>query len=316
MLDRFGRDISYLRLSVTDLCNLRCRYCMPEAGVCKKAHSDMMTEEETLQALTTAADLGITKVRITGGEPLTKPNILSLCRGASAIEGIRELCLTTNGTLLADMAASLRDAGVQRINLSLDTLDREKYRRLTGQDALEQALKGLDAALEAGFQRVKLNCVLIGGFNDDEIPAMAELTRKYPMDVRFIELMPMNRETIYSPEAYLPCSAVLQALPEAVYEKTDGVAVCYRLPEAQGTVGLITPLSHHFCGSCTRLRLTADGMLRPCLHSPLSISIRGFSGDALRQRFLEAIRQKPAGHNGLSPEHPSLSDRTMNQIGG
>jgi len=316
MKDCFGREISYLRLSVTDLCNLRCRYCMPETGVCKKAHSDMMTEEETLQALSVAAELGITKVRITGGEPLIKPNILSLCHGAAAIDGIREVCLTTNGTLLPKLAVPLREAGVQRINLSLDTLNREKYRRLTGQDALEQALRGLDAALNAGFQKVKLNCVLIGGFNDEEVPAMADLTRRYPLDVRFIELMPIHRETVFPSEAYLPCSSVLSQLPEAEAVQPDGVAARYRLPGAQGTVGLITPLSHHFCGSCSRLRLTADGFLRPCLHSPLSFSIRGLTKDALRERFVEAIRQKPAGHKGLSPEHPSLSDRTMNQIGG
>ncbi len=316
MKDLFDREISYLRLSVTELCNLRCRYCMPEDGICKKRHEDMMTEEETLLALEAAAAVGINKVRITGGEPLVNPNILSLCRGAAAIDGIQKLCLTTNGILLPELALPLHEAGVQRVNLSLDTLNRDKYQWLTRRDHLSKAFQGLEAALDAGFQRVKVNCVLIGGFNDDEIPAMADLTRRYPVDVRFIELMPMCKNSGFSPAAYVPCSAVIKALPEVVSAGTDGVADCYRLPDGQGTVGLITPLSHLFCGSCSRLRLTADGFLRPCLHSPLSLSIRGLNGDAMKEQFRKAIRQKPAAHPGLSPEQPSLSDRNMNQIGG
>ena len=193
MTDSFGRAITYLRVSVTELCNLRCQYCMPAEGVCKRSHAAMMTEEELLRAVRIAAQLGITKVRVTGGEPLVKKNILSICRSIAAIPGIQELCLTTNGTLLPSMANDLRAAGVHRINLSLDTLNAEKYARITRIGRLDDALRGLTAALSAGFDRVKLNAVLLGGFNDDEIPALAGLTREYPVDVRFIEWMPMGQ---------------------------------------------------------------------------------------------------------------------------
>ena len=191
MIDALGRNITYLRISVTDKCNLRCRYCMPEEGVCKRNHADMMTEDEIIRAVEVAAELGITKVRITGGEPLVKKNILSICRRTAAVAGIREVCLTTNGVLLPQLAKELREAGVTRLNLSLDTLDPEKYAYITRTGQMENFRKGLVAAFEAGFEKIKLNSVLIGGFNDSEIEALAGLTMEYPMDVRFIELMPM-----------------------------------------------------------------------------------------------------------------------------
>ena len=173
MTDSFGRNISYLRLSVTELCNLRCRYCMPEAGVCKKRHEEMLTQEETVTAVRAAASLGITKLRVTGGEPLVKPNIVPLCRELAAVDGIRELCLTTNGITLPALAKPLREAGVARLNISLDTLDADKYRYITRNGSLSDALAGIEAALVAGFEKIKLNAVLIGGFNDDEIRALA-----------------------------------------------------------------------------------------------------------------------------------------------
>ena len=197
MVDSFGRDITYMRVSVTELCNLRCRYCMPEEGICKKTHEQMLTEEEMITAIRAGASLGIRKLRITGGEPLVKNNILSICRRASQVPGIRELCITTNGTLLSALAGPLREAGVRRVNISLDTLDAEKFRYISRCGELSQAADGIRAALEAGFEMVKLNTVLIGGFNDDEIPALAELTRRYPLDLRFIELMPMGRRPFF-----------------------------------------------------------------------------------------------------------------------
>ena len=178
MIDSYGRNITYLRISVTELCNLRCRYCMPAEGVCKKNHSDMMTEDEIILAVEAAASLGITKLRITGGEPLVKRNILSICQRAAAVEGIGELCLTTNGILLPRLARDLRQAGVNRLNLSLDTLDPEKYAYITRIGTLDQFRSGLDAALEAGFEKIKINSVLIGGFNDMDAKVMAELTRR------------------------------------------------------------------------------------------------------------------------------------------
>ena len=184
MIDSFNRNITYLRLSVTELCNLRCRYCMPEEGVCKKRHEDMLTQEEMLQAVRVCAALGIRKVRITGGEPLVKPNIVSLCREIAAVRGIGELCLTTNGTLLAPVAEQLKQAGVDRLNISLDTLDEEKYRMITRGGELSEARRGIEAAMDAGFRKIKINTVLIGGFNIDEIVSLANLTRQYPVDVR------------------------------------------------------------------------------------------------------------------------------------
>ena len=317
MIDSMGRNITYLRISVTELCNLRCRYCMPADGVCKKRHDQMLTEEELIRAVKAAASLGITKLRITGGEPLIKKNIVSICRRAAAVPGIGEVCLTTNGLLLPELAAPLREAGVRRINLSLDTLDPEKYAYITRGGSLEQALAGLQAALDAGFEKIKLNAVLIGGFNDGEIPQLAELTRRFPVDMRFIEMMPMYDGGDFGPEAYLPVSRVLEQLPEARPETADGgVARLYRLPGAQGRIGLISPLSDHFCGQCNRLRLTADGRLKPCLHGPEELSIKGLSLEEMTRRLQQAIRNKPAWHGELTPSRRSQAGRNMNQIGG
>ena len=177
MKDNFGRQITYMRLSVTDLCNLRCRYCMPEDGICKKRHEEILTEEEIILAVQAAASLGVTKLRITGGEPLVRCNILSICQHAAAVEGIEEVCLTTNGILLPELARPLRTAGVSRVNLSLDTLNAKKYAHITRRGTLDEAMAGLEAALSAGFDKVKINSVLIGGFNDDEIIYLAELTK-------------------------------------------------------------------------------------------------------------------------------------------
>ena len=317
MEDRFGRRITYLRLSVTELCNLRCRYCMPDDGVCKKRHEDMLTEEEMIAAVEAAASLGISKVRITGGEPLVKKNIVSICRRTAAVEGIREVCLTTNGTLLPALAAPLRQAGVTRVNISLDTLDEEKYTYITRRGTLQQALDGIRAALDAGFEKVKINTVLIGGFNDDEILSLADLTRSLPVDVRFIELMPMYDSGDFSASAFRSCDTVLQALPEAEPARSDGgVARLYHLPGALGNIGLIRPISEHFCAACNRLRLTADGKLKPCLHSGDEYSIKGLSKEQMAEQMRAAILAKPQWHEPLSYCARSRAHRDMNQIGG
>ena len=316
MTDRYGRAVTYLRLSVTELCNLRCRYCMPEEGLRKRAHEDMLTEEEMVTAVEAAASLGVTKLRITGGEPLVKRNILSICEHCGAVEGIRELCLTTNGTLLPPLAEPLRAAGVSRVNISLDTLDPAKYAAVTRRGTLEEALAGIESALNAGFRRVKLNAVLMGGFNDDEIPALADLTRRWPVDVRFIELMPMYAGG-FGPGAFLPAETVLAALPELEPRPADGgVARLFRLPGAQGDVGLISPVSDHFCAACTRLRLTADGRIKPCLHSCQEYRVMGMGFAEMREQFRRAILAKPACHGTLTPGEISGAGRDMNQIGG
>ncbi len=317
MRDAFGREINYLRISVTELCNLRCRYCMPADGVCKREHDEMLTEEEIVLAVQTAAELGVTKLRITGGEPLVKKNIVSICGKAAQVPGIREVCITTNGTLLPQLAVPLREAGVARLNISLDTLDAEKFRYITRLGELEQALGGIEAALAAGFEKIKLNAVLIGGFNDDEIPQLAELTRRWPVDLRFIEMMPMYDGGDFSEGSFISSDVVLQKLPELTEEPRDGgVARLYRLPGAQGRIGLISPLSAHFCGECNRIRLTADGRLKPCLHGREEFSIKGLDAAGMRAQFEKAILAKPAWHGELNYAHRSRSGRNMNRIGG
>ena len=317
MIDRLGRNITYMRISVTDKCNLRCRYCMPEDGVCKKDHRQMMTEDEIITAVEAAASLGITKLRITGGEPLVKKNIVSICRRAAEVEGIKEVCLTTNGVLLPQLAKPLKEAGVKRLNLSLDTLDPEKYAYITRIGRLDHFLTGLDAAFEAGFEKIKINAVLIGGFNDNEIRQLADLTKQYPVDMRFIEMMPMYDSGDFDAQAFIPYTKVLDHLPEAVPVQHDGgVAKLYRLPGAKGNIGLISPISAHFCGDCNRIRLTADGKIKPCLHASDEYSLKGLDFDGMKQVLEEAIWNKPAWHGDLDAVHRSQAGRNMNQIGG
>ena len=317
MIDTYGRRISYLRLSVTELCNLRCRYCMPEDGVCKKRHDEMLTQEEMIQAVRASAALGIRKLRITGGEPLVKGNIVELCREAAALDGIDEVCLTTNGTLLPRLAAPLREAGVSRLNISLDTLDADKYRYITRVGSLDDALSGIEAALCAGFEKIKINSVLIGGFNDDEIADLASLTCRYPVDVRFIELMPMYDSGDFGPEAFIPFTVVTDRLPELIPVPADGgVAKLFRLPDAKGNIGLISPVSAHFCAECNRIRITADGKIKPCLHSSDEISIKGLDYTGMLETIRTAILSKPKWHGELSYSERSHAARNMNQIGG
>lgn len=317
MTDQYGREINYMRLSVTELCNLRCRYCMPAEGVCKKRHEDMLTEDEMIMAVEAAASLGINKLRITGGEPLVKKNIVSICRRAAAVEGIGEVCLTTNGIMLPRLAKSLKEAGVRRLNISLDTLDRDKYAYITRIGSLEQAVGGIHAALEAGFEKVKINSVLIGGFNDDEISDLAELTRRYPVDLRFIEMMPMYDGGDFGKDSFIPYTRVLEVLPELEPVEPDGgVARLYRLPGALGNVGLISPVNAHFCGSCNRIRLTADGKLKPCLHSASEYGIKGLDFDGMRSVMEKVIYNKPAWRGLLDADNRSHAGRNMNQIGG
>lgn len=317
MKDTFEREITYLRISLTDLCNLRCTYCMPPEGVEKREHRQILSLEEIAEIARAAAALGVRKIRLTGGEPLVRRGVTALCRQLREIGELEELTLTTNGILLPGMAAELKAAGVDRVNVSLDTLDPEKYRRITRIGNLEDALAGIQAAREAGLTPLKLNCVLIGGFNDDEIPSLAALTAREPVEVRFIELMPIGDTAGFGPEAYLPCEAVLERLPGLERLPEDGgVAERYRLPGAAGTVGLIRPLSRCFCSRCNRIRLTADGCLKPCLHSREEIPVRGLHGEELRRQLERAIRHKPEQHGELSARLRSEADRNMNQIGG
>ena len=296
MKDQYGRTVDYLRLSVTDLCNYRCRYCMPPEGVEKLPHSSILSLEEYVEIAAAAVGLGITKIRVTGGEPLVRRGIVELCRALRAIPGLRELCLTTNGSQLTALAAPLRDAGVDRLNISLDTLHPEHFRAMTRTGSLEDVLSGIQAAERAGFKQLKLDTVT------------------HPWEVRFIELMPMGPCAGWDKECFLPADTVLARLPELKALPPEGVARRFRLPGAVGTVGLIAPLSHEFCGDCRRIRVTADGRLKGCLHSREEISLRGLHGPALKDALRRGIFQKPRGH--CLTEGPSGTPRTMNEIGG
>lgn len=312
MRDRYARNITYLRLSVTDLCSLRCRYCMPADGVPKRDHAEICSVEELVEIARAAADCGVRKVRLTGGEPLVRRGILDICRGISAIEGAEELCLTTNGVALSQLAGPLKEAGVDRLNVSLDTLRQDRFAYMTRVGRLEDVFRGLEAAAGAGFTGTKLNVVLMKDFNDDEIPDFVNLARKYPVEVRFIELMPIGEGRNAQ---FLPAQAVLDACPDLRPAEGSGVARRYRPESGPGLVGLIEPMSHRFCGDCDRIRVTADGKLKPCLHSDQEIPLRGLHGEALRRAIQDGIAAKPERHH-MDETGRSEAGRSMHQIGG
>ena len=314
MKDGYGRDIYYLRLSVTDLCNLRCVYCMPAGGVEKRRHEDVLTVEELEEIARSAGRCGIRKIRLTGGGPLGRRGIVDICARTAAAPGVEEVCMTTNGLLLPKLAPELRKAGLRRVNISLDTLSPELYRELTRVGNIEDAVSGLKAALD-NFETVKINAVLIGGINEPEIRQMVYITKDAPVELRFIELMPIGECAHWPRERFLENSAVLEAVPELEPCGTSGVARLFSLPNARGRVGLISPLSSHFCPECNRIRITPDGRLKPCLHSAQEIELRGFHGAELDAKLREGICAKPMRHH-LSPASPSESLRGMSRIGG
>lgn len=315
MLDGEGRLIEYLRLSVTDRCNCRCTYCMPAGGVPMLGHKDILSFEELTEVVTACAQLGVRKVRLTGGEPLVRRGLPELVRMIRAVPGVEELAMTTNATLLAPAAAELHHAGLDRLNVSLDTLDAARYAELTRGGSLEDALAGLAAARDAGFSRTKVNCVLMGGVNDADVPRLAELARTEPIDVRFIELMPMGPCAGWPKARFIPAETVLEAVPGLVPLRRDGVAELWHAPGWAGNVGLIRPMSHRFCDGCSRIRVTADGRLKPCLHSAAEIPLRGLHGEALLSELRRGIAAKPAYHH-MDRDHASQSARDMNEIGG
>lgn len=315
MNDGLGRDIRYLRLSVTELCDLRCRYCMAEEGVQKRRHGELCSFEELYGLAAAAVRCGVTKIRVTGGEPLVRRGIVELCAMLRKIPGLEELCLTTNGTRLEEFAGPLREAGVDRLNISIDSLRPERYRAITRRGELAEALRGIAAAEQAGFRQLKLNCVLLGGINDDEIGDFVGLTVDKPWQVRFIELMPMGVCAAWPKERFMPAQTVLSRVPQLRCTGQSGVARVYRLPGAQGSVGLIEPMSCAFCAECTRIRITADGKLKPCLHSDTEFMLRGLSGEELDAAIRRGILLKPRRHHmdetGVTETH-----RSMSEIGG
>ena len=314
MEDRFLRKIEYLRLSVTDRCNYRCIYCMDEEGIPKKSHSDILSIEELTDIVRAAHSLGIKKVRLTGGEPLLRRGILTLCENIKAIDPCIELSLTTNGSLLYDLAKPLKDAGVDRINLSLDTLDPVKFRQITRVGEIYEVMNGLKAAQLAGFEQIKINVVLMGGINTDEIKDFAELTRYSNYSVRFIELMPMNVCKDWDKERFVSNEIVLTTLNNLQKISDDGVSRLYRINGYKGTIGLISPISQLFCYQCNRIRVTADGFLKPCLHSKDEYPLRGLTGNDLVEAIRNGILQKPLKHH--LDCFSTQTRRDMNQIGG
>lgn len=323
MRDTCGRTVSYLRLSVTDRCNCRCAYCMPEHGVPMLSHDDILSFEELREMVGAAASLGVRKLRITGGEPLARRGIVGLVRMLSGVEGIEELAMTTNACALAALAPALREAGLDRLNVSLDSLDEGRYARITRCGRLEDVLGGLASARSAGFTNTKVNAVLIGGVNECDIRPLAELARAGgdgPLgvsSVRFIELMPMGECAAWPRERFVSVDKVLEVMGELVPVGPDGVAALYAAPGWKGTVGLIRPMSHKFCSGCARLRITADGMLKPCLHSGEEIALRGLHGDELLDALRLGISHKPLEHHmSAILGRASESARAMNEIGG
>jgi len=333
MQDRYGHRISYLRVSITDRCNERCTYCMPRELQEWLPREEILTFEETLRLIRIAAELGVSKVRITGGEPLTRRGVLNLVREVPKIRGVHDIGLSTNGTLLArdvepgmTMARSLRAAGVRSVNISLDTLDRQVYSDITGRDLYAQVLEGIDAAIAAGFDQIKLNTVLMRGRNEDQLIPLIEFAAGRNLLLRFIEMMPVSTSEVLDEKNFI---SILEAkrvielhhgnlIAEPAF-RTNGPATYYQIPGRRQRIGFIGAMTNlHFCESCNKLRLTCDGKLRPCLGSYLEFDIMkplraGASDEELKQFFLDVVDRKPEQHDFRNNYKP---DRKMVAIGG
>ncbi len=305
MIDGFGRRIEYLRVSVTDKCNLRCVYCMPEQGLEWLRKDELLSYEEIVRIIATMAPLGLRRVRITGGEPLVRRDLPDLARMITAVPGIDDLSLSTSAVLLDEHAGALRAAGVRRVNISLDSLRPDRIDAISRRPgSAPRIMAGLDAAERVGFDPIKVNVVLMRGSNDDEIADFAELTRERPWHVRFIELMPTGSNLDLSRDAFISCTEALgrlRAIGEiepAAGPGGNGPATYYRFPGAPGTVGVITPMSHNYCERCNRMRLTASGQLRPCLFGHIETNLRDplRRGEDLVPLIAETLRIKPERH--------------------
>ena len=321
LFDSFGRRINYLRISVTDRCNLRCIYCMSPEGISWISHSELLSYEEISTIVQIAAELGVNKIRLTGGEPLVRAGLPTLIEMLSQLEGIEEVSLTTNGTLLKKYALELKQAGLRRINISLDTLKAGKFRKITRLGELKDALSGIEASREAGFDPIKINMVVMKNINDGEVLDFARMTYKEKLHVRFIELMPFSNvaELVPAGELRRRISRSLGTLEPCPSPPGNGPARCYCLPGARGTIGFISPITEPFCSSCNRLRLTSYGQLSPCLLSDEGIDLRGplrnnAPAKELEHLILSVVASKPEHHrlaDGIVP-----MKRNMSQIGG
>jgi len=324
-LDRFGRDIHYLRISLTDHCNLRCVYCMPE-DMTFRPNAELMQDNELIDLVHLFASLGFDKYRLTGGEPTVRAHVVELVGAIARVPGVRSLSMTTNGVLLSRLAQPLKDAGLQRVNISIDTLDDEKFRRVTRWGSLEDVWRGIQAADQAGLTPLKLNAVVVRGYNDGDVVGLARLTLEHPWQFRFIEMMPFAGATdlqlnqaVSAEEIQGRIEAELGPMEVANGGELDGEARLFRLPGAQGEVGFISSVTAPFCAACTRARLTADGRLRLCLLRDGEVDLLtplrlGASLEDLRQLILDGVWYKPWGH-GLAQGVIPLN-RVMSEIGG
>ena len=333
LIDSFGREISYLRVSITDRCNYRCIYCKPEEQFEFIPHEEILRYEEIVEIIEEAVNLGITKVRITGGEPLARKGVVDFIKKLREIKKLEDISLTTNGFFLSEYAEKLKDAGLNRVNISLDSLQEEKYKRITRGGSLEKALKGIDSALKAGLLPIKINTVLIRGVNDDEVEDFVRLTLGRPLNIRFIEFMPSGEEL---KDNYRDKFISVLKIKESLAEKYsfrpidinpgNGPAKYYQIKGGQGTIGFITALSQHFCKTCNRIRLTSEGKLRPCLFSNIEVdvkqAIRNIKTDdkiirskIIRNNIVEAVSIKPEGHK-LNEKFSNRDSFKMSKIGG
>ncbi|MBI5893959.1 MAG: GTP 3',8-cyclase MoaA [Deltaproteobacteria bacterium] len=327
LIDSYNRSIDYLRISITDRCNLRCTYCMPSDGIPLMNPDNILRYEELLRIIKICASHGITRVRFTGGEPLVRKGVVDFIKNIAGIKGIEDLSLTTNGVLLKDYAMPLKNAGLNRVNVSLDSLKKDRFQKITRADNLEDVLKGLDESEKIGLSPVKVNVVAIRGFNDDEILDFALMTKEKPYHVRFIEYMPFDVEAGWQKEKCITAMEIKDVIekheklmPLDSSKNRTGPARRYKFSNAVGEVGFISPVSDHFCGSCNRLRLTADGKLRTCLFSDDEIDVKkalreGASDKEIENLLFNAVRKKPERHY-INDNIFKKCSRTMSLIGG
>ena len=325
LIDNCNRHLNYLRISITDRCNLQCRYCVPQELIPKLSHADILTYEEIIRVVRVATRLGISKVRVTGGEPLVRKGVYDFLHELVATKHLKDVSLTTNGVLLSDNLNKIQAAGISRINISLDTLKRQKYHHITGMDAYEQVWQGIEEAHRMGFYPIKLNIVALRGINDEELVEMARLSFRYPFHVRFIEYMPIGQAD-FNPQSLLLVPeikkriSILGDLITVQEAEHDGPAQRYRYPAAKGEVGFIPALSQHFCNKCNRLRLTASGQLRPCLLSDHQEDLKKVlrengSDHDLAEVFNAAVNHKPSDHNLVAKSSTPVCGQ-MRAIGG
>lgn len=325
-VDHFDRRITYLRVSVTDRCNLRCRYCVPVRDFSFLKHAHILRYEEILRIIRIGVESGIRKVRLTGGEPLIRRNFAYLVQSVCAIPGLEDVSITTNGVFLKKRAKVIFAAGVRRLNVSLDTLSQGKYARITGKDRFHEVWEGIEAAEDLGFSPIKINVVAIRGVNDDEFVPLARLSLQKPYHVRFIEYMPIGKNGGWTPEKFVSSDAIkarlesIGPISRVASSPRDGPVMRYRFKGAKGEIGFISAMSHHFCRTCNRLRLTADGRLRPCLFSNEEVDVmtplrQGCRDRDLKALFHEAIDKKPEQHHA-GVKKQSESGRPMSAIGG